>query len=147
MTLKEQLREQLKEAMKSGDRLRKKALRMAIAEIKNAEIQKGNELEEPEILGVLQKEVKSRQETIEGALQANRADLIQEAEAEIAVFKEFLPRPLSAQELREIVQQVVDEVGATSLRDMGQVMGALMPHIKGRADGKEANQIVRDLLG
>lgn len=146
MSLKKELRQELKEAMKAGNALRKKAIRLALAEIKNAEIEKGAELEEHEIRGVLQKEVKARQETIEGAEQAQRDDLIQEAEAEIEVLREFLPEPLSEEELRDIVQQVIDDVQATSMRDMGKVMGALMPRIKGRADGKVANQMVREIL-
>ena len=147
MSLKKQLRESLKESMKSGDALRKKVLRMTLAEIKNAEIEKGEELEKPEILGVLQKAVKARHETIEGAKKAERPDLVEEAESEIAILKEFLPESLSEEELREIVEDVIDQVGATSMRDMGKVMGNLMPKIKGRADGKVANQMVRDLLG
>jgi hypothetical protein len=146
MSLKKELRQELKEAMKAGNALRKKAIRLALAEIKNAEIEKGAELEEHEIRGVLQKEVKARQETIEGAEQAQRDDLIQEAEAEIEVLREFLPEPLSEEELRDIVQQVIDDVQAASMRDMGKVMGALMPRIKGRADGKVANQMVREIL-
>ncbi|MFO8036508.1 MAG: GatB/YqeY domain-containing protein [Anaerolineales bacterium] len=147
MDLKEELQEALKEAMRAGDKRRKKTLRMALAEIKNKEIEKGDALEEPEILGILQKEVKSRQETIEGAEQAERPDLIQEAEAEIEILKEYLPQPLDHEELKSLVEEVISEVGAESMADMGKVMGALMPKIRGRADGKEANEIVRELLG
>lgn len=147
MNLKEELQEALKEAMRAGDKRRKKTLRMALAEIKNKEIEKGEALEEPEILGILQKEVKSRQETIEGAEQADRPDLIQEAEAEIDILKEYLPQPLDREELKSLVEEVISEVGAESMADMGKVMGTLMPKIRGRADGKEANEIVRDLLG
>ncbi len=147
MDLKTELQEALKEAMRAGDKRRKKTLRMALAEIKNKEIEKGGALEDSEILGILQKEVKSRRETIEGAEQAERPDLIQEAEAEIEILKEFLPQPLSKEELRSLVKEIISEVGAESMADMGKVMGALMPKIRGRADGKEANEIVRDLLG
>jgi len=147
MSLKTELQEALKEAMRAGDKRRKKTLRMALAEIKNKEIEKGEELEDPEILTVLQKEVKSRQEMIEGAEKAGRSDLIKEAEADIEILKEFLPQPLSHDELRSLVREVVSEVGAESMADMGKVMGTLMPKIRGRADGKEANEIVREILG
>jgi uncharacterized protein YqeY len=147
MNLKEELQEALKEAMRAGDKRRKKTLRMALAEIKNKEIEKGEALEDSENLGILQKEVKSRQETIEGAEQADRPDLIQEAEAEIDILEEYLPQPLSHEELRSLVEEVISEVGAESMADMGKVMGALMPKIRGRADGKETNEIVRDVLG
>lgn len=146
MSLKAQLREELKAAMKAGDALRKRVVRMALAEVKNAEIEKGRELEQPEILGVLQKEVKARRETIEGAEKAERPDLIQAAEAEIAVLEEFLPEALSEDELRALVEEVVAQVGAESMRDIGKVMGALVPKIKGRADGSVANQMVREIL-
>lgn len=147
MSLKDQLRETLKEAMKSRDALRKKVMRMALAKVKNAEVEKQADLEEPELLGILEKEVKARHETIEGAQQAGRPDLIEEAEAEIAILEEFLPEALSEEELRTIVEDVIAQVRATSMRDMGKVMGALMPKIKGRADGGLANKMVRETLG
>jgi uncharacterized protein YqeY len=120
---------------------------MALAAIKNAEVEARGELEDDLILNLLQKEVKARQETIEGAIQANRPDLISKAEDEIAILGEFLPQPLSQQELRSLVEKAIAESGADSMADMGKVMGHLMPMIRGRADGKEANQIVRELLG
>ncbi len=147
MSIKNELQDALKEAMRAGDTRRKKTLRMALAEIKNKEIDKGEELTEPEVLNVLQKEEKARRETIEGAEQAQRPDLIKEAEAEIEILQEFLPQPLSQDELREVVKKVISEVGAESMADMGKVMGALMPKIRGKADGKEANDMVRDILG
>ncbi|MBS1248968.1 MAG: putative protein YqeY [Chloroflexi bacterium] len=147
MNLKAQLRETLKEAMKSQDALRKKVMRMTLAQVKNAEVAKQEELEETEVLGVLEKEVKARREAIEGAQQAGRPGLIEEAEAEIAILQEFLPESLSEEELRTIVEEVIADVGATSMREMGKVMGALMPKIKGRADGGVANKMVREILG
>jgi uncharacterized protein YqeY len=146
MTLKTQLRDSLTEAMKSGDAQRKTTLRMALAAIKNAEIEARGELDDDRVLSLLQKEVKSRQETIEGAEQANRPDLIAKAEAEIEILNAFLPKPLSKEELADLVKEAIKEVGAESIADMGRVMGVLMPRIRGKADGKEANQVVRDLL-
>lgn len=147
MDIKANLQQELKDALRSGDPVRKRTLRSALAEIKNAEVEKGGHLEESEILDILQKEVKARRETIEGAEQAGRQDLIQKAEQEIEVLEGFLPEPLSEDELRQIVQDVIEEAGATSLAEMGKVMGKVMPQIRGRADGKDANRIVRELLG
>ncbi|MDZ7843947.1 MAG: GatB/YqeY domain-containing protein [Anaerolineales bacterium] len=146
MDIKENLREELKDAMRSNDPLRKTTLRMALAEIKNQEIEKKEELSEPEILNILQKEVKARRETIEGAEQADRQDLIAKAEAEIEVLEEFLPQQLSDDELRGLAEDVIKKVGASSMADIGSVMGQLMPQIRGKADGKDANRIVRELL-
>ena len=98
-------------------------------------------------MNLIQKEVKARQETIESAKKAQRPDLIEKAEQEIKIFNEFLPQQLSAEELRVLVQEAVQESGASSMAEIGKVMGALMPKIRGRADGKQANQIVRELLG
>jgi uncharacterized protein YqeY len=146
MTLKTQLRNAVTLALKSGDAQRKMTLRMALASIKNAEVEARGELDEAKILSLLQKEVKFRQETIEGAKQANRPDLITKAETEIGILSEFLPQPLTEEELRVLVKEAIQESGAGSIADIGQVMGVLMPKIRGKADGKEANQIVRDLL-
>jgi uncharacterized protein YqeY len=143
---KDKLSEALKDALRAKDELRKRTLRMALAAIKNAEIEKNAALDESEILPILQKEVKSRYETIEGAEKAGREDLVVEAKAEIAVLEEYLPQGLSAEELEDIVRETLAEVGATSPREMGQVMQAVMPKVRGRADGKEVNQIVRRLL-
>lgn len=147
MSIKNDLQEALKVALKSGQVLRKTTLRMALASIKNAEVEARGELDDDLVLNLLQKEVKARQETIEGAQQANRPDLISKAEEEIAILGEFLPQPLSQEELRALVEKAIAESGASSMTEIGKVMGVLMPLIRGKADGKEANQIVRELLG
>ena len=146
MTLQTQLRDAVTEALKSGDAQRKTTLRMALAAIKNAEVEARGELDEAKVLSLLQKEVKSRQETIEGAQQAKRPDLIAKAETEIGILNEFLPKPLTEEELITLVKEVIQEAGAESMAEVGRVMGLLMPRISGKADGKEANQIVRELL-
>lgn len=147
MSIKNDLQEALKVALKSGQVIRKTTLRMALASIKNAEVEARGELDDDLVLNLLQKEVKARQETIEGAEQANRPDLISKAEEEIAILGEFLPQPLSQEELRGLVEKAIAESGASSMTEIGKVMGVLMPLIRGKADGKEANQIVRELLG
>ena len=147
MNTKLKLSDELKDALRARDELRKRTLRMALAAIKNVEIDKGSELDEPAILAILQKEVKNRQETIEGAQQAKRDDLIVEARAEIAVLEAFLPQALTSNELEKLAREAIAESGATSPREMGNVMRLLMPKIQGRADGKDASQIVQKLLG
>ena len=147
MSIKKQLRDALTEALKSGEAQRKTTLRMALASIKNAEVEAREDLAEDLVLNLVQKEVKARQETIESAKQANRPDLIEKAEQEIKILSEFLPQQLSAEELKALVQEAIQESGASSMAEIGKVMGALMPKIRGRADGKQANQFVRELLG
>jgi uncharacterized protein len=147
MSIKDEIRDALTEAMKSGEIQRKSTLRMALASIKNAEVEARGELDEDLVLNIVQKEVKARQETIESAKQAKRPDLIEKAEQEIKILNEFLPQQLSAEELRALVQEAIQESGASSMSEIGKIMGALMPKIRGRADGKQANQIVRELLG
>jgi len=147
MSIKKQLRDALTEALKSGEAQRKTTLRMALASIKNAEVEAREDLAEDLVLNLVQKEVKARQETIEAAKQANRPDLIEKAEQEIKILSEFLPQQLSAEELKALVQEAIQESGASSMSEIGKVMGALMPKIRGRADGKQANQFVRELLG
>ena len=146
MSIKEKLRDELTTALKAGDAQRKTTLRMALASIKNAEVEARGEIKEDLVLNLIQKEVKARQETIEGAQQANRPDLISKAEEEIAILNEFLPEQLSEEELRTLVQEAIEESGASSMAEIGAIMGVLMPKIRGKADGKQANQIVRDLL-
>ena len=146
MDTKDKLTQTLKDAMRAKDELRKRTIRLAIAAIKNAEIDRKADLEEPALLAILQKEVKSRRETIEGAELAGREDLIVEAEAEIAVLETFLPVPFTSEELKELAQDAIKETEAVSPRDMGKVMQFLMPQVQGRADGKAVSQIVQKLL-
>lgn len=147
MDTKTKLSLALKEALKAKDERRKRVVRMTMSSIKNAEVAHKGELTEPDVLAIVQKEVKARHETIEGARQARRDDLIAEAEAEITILEEYLPKGLSRDELTALVQETITEIGASTPQEMGKVMGALMPKIRGRADGKAANQIVRAVLG
>ena len=146
MDTKTLLENDLKSAMRSGDVVRKRALRMALSAIKLAEVQKGAALDEAQILAVLQKEIKSQQETIAEAEKANRPDMVAAAQAESAVLENFLPPSLDQEELETMVRAAIIEVGATSPADMGKVMKALMPEIKGRASGEHVSQMVRQLL-
>lgn len=147
MLTKEKLENDLKDAMRAGDDLRKRTLRMLLASIKLSEVELQRPLEEPELLGVIQKEVKSRAESVAEARQYKRDDLAEAAEAEIEVLQVYLPDALTEAELKQLAKQVIDQLGASSPGDMGRVMKELMPRIQGRADGKVASQIVRELLG
>jgi hypothetical protein len=147
MTTKVDLENSLREAMRSGDAARKRTLRMALSAIRFAEVEKGSALDEPAVLAILQKEIKSRRESISDAQQAGRPDIVADAELEIGILEEYLPQPLSAGDLEAMARAAIEEAGATSPREMGQVMKILMPRIQGRADGAQASQIVRELLG
>lgn len=147
MSIKQQLENDIKEAMRARDELRKRALRSALAAIRLAEVEKGGELDDSGLMAVLQKEIKSRHETIGDAERAGRAEMVAEARAEIGVLESYLPKPFSPEELEALARQAIQQVGATSPKEMGQVMKALMPQLQGRATGNEANQVVRRLLG
>jgi uncharacterized protein YqeY len=146
MSLLEKLNQDLKEAMKAKDETRKRVLRLALSAVKLVEVEKQEEPDDAAVIGVLQKETKSRQETIEDAEKAERPDLVETAKAEMAILEEYLPEGLSPEELETLVKEVIAEVGATSMADMGKVMGAIMPKVQGRADGGQVNQLVRQLL-
>ena len=146
MTLKEQLQNDLKRAMREKDDVRKRTLRMALAEIKNREIELQKELDQEDVIDILHKEVKRRRETLEELTQVSRPELAASERAELEVLMAYMPKQLSRQEIADLADQVIAEVGATSPRQMGQVMGALMPRLKGQADGKLVSQIVRELL-
>ena len=146
MNLKEKINKKLIEAMKSGDDLTKTTLRGVMAGIKQFEIDKRQDIEDSDILAVLQKELKSRKESISDAKKADRPDLIKTYEAQKGVIQIFLPPPMSEEELIGIIEAAIKESGASSHADMGKVMQLVMPQVKGKADGKQVNQIVRDKL-
>jgi len=146
MTIKTELENDLKQAMRSGNELRKRVIRMALAAVKQVEIDKGISLDEAGLMAIMQKEIKTRQESTADAEKAMRSDLIAEAQAEIGVLEGYLPKPFSAQELEALARQAIQETGATSLREMGQVMKVLVPRLLGRATGDQASQAVRKLL-
>lgn len=146
MTIKNQLNESMKDAMKSGDEVRKRTVRMVLAAIKQAEIDKRTELDDTAVMNVIQKEMKNRRESLEEARKANRADLIDANEAEIRVLQAFLPKAMPAEELRAIVQAAITETGAASPADMGKVMKSVMPRVAGRAPNDMVSATVRELL-
>jgi uncharacterized protein YqeY len=147
MNTKTRLENDLKLAMRAKDETRKRALRQVLSAIKLAEVEKGDQLSEQQVISIIQKEIKSLQESIADANRANRPDLIKEAEAEISILEPFLPTQLSPAELESLAREAISEVGATSPAEMGQVMKVLMPRIQGRAAGGDVSQVVRKLLG
>jgi uncharacterized protein len=146
MSIKTQLNESMKDAMKSGDELRKRTVRMALAAVKQAEVDKRIELDDTAVMGLLQKEIKNRRESLEEAKKANRLDLIEANEAEIDVLQAFLPKAMPAEELRALVQAAITETGAASPTDMGKVMKTVMPRVAGRAPNDMVSATVRELL-
>ncbi len=146
MELKKQIETSLKEAMRSGDETRKRTLRLILASIKNAEIDKSSALDDSGVLGIIQKEVKIRKEALEGAEQAHREDLKEMTLAEVKILEEFLPKPLDEEELKQIVIQTIQETQAKSPADTGKVMKAIMPKVQGRAPGEQVSSLVREIL-
>jgi uncharacterized protein YqeY len=146
MDTKQQLESDMKDAMRAKDELRKRTLRMALSSIRLAEIEKGAPLDEQATIALLQKEIKTRHESISDAERAGRVDLVQESQAEIAVLESYLPKPFTEQELEDLARRAIAEAGATSQKEMGQVMKILIPRLQGRASGNEASQVVRRLL-
>jgi len=169
MSLKDQLNADLKQAMKAGDDVRKSALRQLMAGIRQGELEKRTaaakvlglsgalteaqlaaleqtSLDEAETLAVIQREAKSRRESIEDARKAGRTDLVAANEAELTVIEGYLPRQLSRDEIVSLAQSAIDEAGAKDLKQLGAVMRLLTPRTKGRADGRLVNDVVRDLL-
>ena len=148
MSLKEQLAEDMKQAMKDKEagKIRLSVIRMVRASIKNVEIDRKQELSEEEVVDVVAKEMKMRRDSMEEFKKANRLDLVENLEQEISVLVKYLPEQLSEDEVRALVKEAVEQTQATGPKEMGKVMAALMPKVKGRADGKLVNSIVREML-
>lgn len=148
MSLKQRLQEDLKEAIRARDGRRKAVVRMALAEIVNAEVEleHNDELDDADVIAVLQKQARQRRDTISELRQADRPDLLAEEEAQLVILEGYLPRLLSREEVAEEARQVIAEVGAAGMGQMGPVMRQLMSKLKGRADGRVVNAVVRELL-
>ncbi len=144
--LLKKLQDEMKAAMKSGDKDRLSVIRMLISEIKKVQIDKKRELTDEEIIQVLQRYAKQRKESIKQYREAGREDLAQKEEKELQVVQEFLPQPLSEEEIQKIVEEVIKETGASSMKDMGKVMKTVMEKVKGRADGSTVSSIVKKKL-
>jgi len=145
-TLKTKLADDLKQAMKAGETVTRSVIRLLMSAIKNAEIARQADLADPDILGIIAKEVKQRKESIEAFKQGNRPDLVAQEEAEMAVLEKYLPQQMTRDEIIAEVKRVIAEVGAQGPGDKGKVMSKIIPQLKGRADGREINDIVTELL-
>jgi hypothetical protein len=140
------LQEEMKAAMKSGDKDKLSTIRMLISEIKKVQIDSKKELTDEEIISILQKYIKQRKEAYTQYEQAGRKDLAEKELKEIEIVQQFLPPPLSEEELLKIVEETIQEVGASSIKDMGKVVKAVMDKVKGRAEGSLISKIVKEKL-
>ena len=148
MTLRDRLMEDMKQAMKDKEagKLKLSVIRMVRSAAKNVEIDRHKELDDNELLDVVAKEVKMRRDSLDEFRKAGRPELLATLEQEIAILMEYLPEQMSEAEVRTLVIQAVADAQAASVKDMGKVMALLMPKVKGRADGKLVNTIVKELL-
>ncbi|AAD35772.1 glutamyl-tRNA amidotransferase [Thermotoga maritima MSB8] len=146
MSLKEKLMSDLKEAMKNKDMVRMNTLRMILTTLKNLEVEKMKEATDEEVMEALMKEAKKRREAIEEYEKHGREELAEKERKELEIIESYLPKQLSEDEIRKIVMEAINEVGASSPKDLGKVMKVVMPKVKGRADGKLVNKMVREIL-
>jgi len=146
MTLKEQLSEDMKNAMRAKDTETRDTLRLLLAAIKQEEIDKQTTLDDAGVQTVINKQAKQRRESIEEYTQADRLDLAKEEEKQLVIIEQYLPQMMSREEIKTAAKEVIAETGVTDAKGMGQVMGKLMPKVKGKADGRLVNEVVRDLL-
>ena len=147
VALKVEIQEAMKAAMKSGDRLALSALRLVLSALHNEEIRLRRELTMEEIHRTITTLCKQRTEAIELFRKGGRAELAEKEEAELRVLQQFLPQPLSENEVRNLIKVSIVEVGAKNIQDLGKVMKQLMPKVSGRADGKRVNELAKELLG
>ena len=147
MTIFEQLQSDIKDAMRAKDKEKLTALRSLSAEIKQKALDSKEEITDAMVIDIVTKGIKTRQDSATQYQEADREDLAVIERAEIEIYRIYQPAQLSEDEVKTLVQKVIDEVGATSPKDMGKVMGKLMPQVKGKADGGVVNRIVKELLG
>ena len=147
MALRDKLKDDLKQALRARDRIRTSVLRLLLSEVKNAEIAQRESLDDGAVLGVFGREVRRHRESIESFKKGNRSDLVAQEEAELAVLKEYLPQQMTREEVIAAARQVIEEVGAQGPGDKRKVMPQLITQLKGRADGREINAVVTELLG
>jgi len=146
MNLSERLNEDMKQAMKSQDKFKLSTIRMVRSTIKNLEIDLKRTLDDNEVLDILSREIKQRKDALQEFEKAGREDLAASSRAEVEIIAVYLPKQLTEEEIKVIVQQTIQETGASSKADMGKLMSALMPKVKGLADGKLVNQAVQQAL-
>ncbi|MFD0715083.1 GatB/YqeY domain-containing protein [Paenibacillus sp. GCM10027626] len=146
MNLSERLNDDMKQAMKNQEKFKLTTIRMIRSSIKNLEIDLKRPLDDNEVLDILSREIKQRKDSLQEFKKAGRDDLAKDIAAEIEIISVYLPDQLTEEEIKVIVQQTLQETGASSKAEMGKVMAALMPKVKGRADGKLVNTLVQQFL-
>ena len=146
MGLEERLVEEMKQAMKSNDKLRLSTIRMIRSAVKNKEIEQRSKLTDEGITKVIQGLVRKGEESVEQFRVGGRMDLVEKEEKEIEILKSFLPQPISREEILRVIDQSIEETQASSLKDLGKVMKSVMPKLGGKADGKLINQLVKERL-
>jgi uncharacterized protein YqeY len=146
MSLKDQIEEDFKDAMKEQDKAKMSVLRMLKSALQSKEKEEGTELDDEEIVQVLSKEAKNRRESIEQYEDGDRPELAEKEKKELDVIEQYLPDPLDEDELEDLIDEVIEDVGASDMSDMGEVMGRVMPEVRGRADGDLVNEKVRERL-
>ena len=146
MKIKEQLSQDLKQSMIAGEKKRRDTIRYLIAQIKNAEIKKQDELEETEISDLLLKQSQQRTESIEAYSEANRSDLVDQEKFELEIIKQYLPKQLTQEEISQLVSDSIKLLNITSQKEIGKLMSDIMPKLKGKASGKEINKIAMQIL-
>jgi len=146
MSLEEKLVEEMKQAMKSSDKLRLSTIRMIRSAVKNKEIELRKNLEDEDVVKVIQVMVRKGEESVEQFQTGGRIDLVEKEKREIEILKSFLPQPLSQEEILKIIDQSIQETQASSPKDIGKVMKSVIPKIGGKADGKLINQLVKERL-
>jgi uncharacterized protein YqeY len=146
VSLKLKLDNDLKQAMRSGDKVKRSVLRLLLAAVHNVEIARQAELKDSDVLGIIAKEARQREESIAAFKQGNRQDLVSQEEAELAILKTYLPQQMAREEIATEARRIIAEVGARGPGDKGKVMPKLVAELKGRADGREINSVVTDLL-
>jgi hypothetical protein len=144
--LKQKLSDDLRQALRQGDKVRRSVIRLVMAAINNAEIARQATLDDADIYGVIAKEIRQRKESIEAFKLGKRQDLVAQEEAELAILQEYLPQQMTREEIIAEARRVIAEVGAQGLSDKGKVMPKLIAQLKGRADGREINAVVTELL-
>ena len=146
MTLKDKLMDDLKQSMKNKEQIRKSVVILIRSAIKQKEVDERVEVSEEDVLAIISKQMKQRKDALEEFKKAQREDLILQTEQEIEILTQYLPKQLTDDELESIIQEIINQIGASTMKDMGKIMGLATPKVQGRADGKRINEVVKSLL-
>ena len=146
MTLKDKLMDDLKQSMKNKEQIRKSVVILIRSAIKQKEVDERVEVSEEDVLVIIQKQLKQRKDALEEFKKAQREDLILQTEQEIDILTQYLPKQLTDDELESIIRDIINQIGATTMKDMGKIMGLATPKVQGKADGKRINEVAKKFL-